>query len=245
MPPRLAGAASLPLRRPWPAGPAGFSSSPARSPAGGSVTKLKLRQAPPNHHATSAAFWPANVSGNSQTLSPWASRLRTGPASALPAGRPENRRVPAGPAIPPPPPAATITTTTDLQAFHRAVRLGRALVRAQHVHVQTICVTGMGESFSNCNSTIENVSSALAAGSSTTRRKTFPAAARPCSAWAATRPTSFLPPACRAAVRHAARAARAPAQSPCPFASNCQSRLASGARCKMLQVFQRDIGEWV
>ena len=39
--------------------------------------------------------------------------------------------------------------------------------------VQTICVTGIGDSFSSCNSTIASVSSKLLLGSSMTRRKTF------------------------------------------------------------------------
>src|SRR5277367_3854044 len=39
--------------------------------------------------------------------------------------------------------------------------------------VQTICATGMGDNFSNCNSTIASVSPKLLFGSSMTRKKTF------------------------------------------------------------------------
>src|SRR5882724_7251262 len=103
--------------------------------------------------------------------------------------------------------------------------------------VQTICVTGIGDNFSNCNSTIESVSSKLLLGSSTTRRKTFSSGSHAtfnlgCQSevhdFAANFPGSGRP--------------GAPLCSRCSaplLASNCQRRFASGAAWRMLQDCQR------
>src|SRR5581483_3424327 len=104
---------------------------------------------------------------------------------------------------------------------------------------QTICPTGIGESFSNCNSTIERVSSKLLFGNSMTRRKTFSGGSHAtfnfgCQSefhdFATKRDGSGAP--------SAVFCSRDKTKLP-PFASNCQRRLASGAICKMLQEFQR------
>src|SRR5471030_72724 len=103
--------------------------------------------------------------------------------------------------------------------------------------VQTICVTGIGESFSNCNSTIESVSSKLLLGSSTTRRKTFSSGSHATFSFG-----------CQSEVQDFATYFPGsgwlglPLCSRCNaplFASNCQRRFASGAACRMLQDCQR------
>jgi len=124
--------------------------------------------------------------------------------------------------------------------FHQGSWSGAVCVPMTCI-VQTICVTGSGESFSNCNSTIENVSSRLLAGSSTTRRKTLSAGNHAtfnfgCHSEAQVLATNFGGNGSPCGTR-----CSRPSTKPLPFASNCQSRLASGAICRMLQVFQRDI----
>ncbi len=66
-----------------------------------------------------------------------------------------------------------MTTMTVCKLSGGASPFGGAVCVPTTCIVQTICVTGSGESFSNCNSTIASVSSKLLAGSSTTRRKTL------------------------------------------------------------------------
>src|SRR6185369_5759524 len=97
--------------------------------------------------------------------------------------------------------------------------------------VQTICVTGIGDNFSNCSSTIARVPSNGPLGNSMTWRKTS------CGGNQAT--FNF---GCHNELQDLA-AARVDNDSPLtdfcsrantkfpPLASNCQRRLASGASC--------------
>jgi len=58
--------------------------------------------------------------------------------------------------------------------------------------LQTICVTGNGEIFSSCSSTMARASAKSLAGRCITRRKTFPAATRRCSTGVAKWNASFF-----------------------------------------------------
>src|SRR5471030_1911867 len=103
--------------------------------------------------------------------------------------------------------------------------------------VQTICAIGIGDNFSNCNSTIASVSPKLLLGSSTTRRKTFSGGSQAtfnlgCQSEAhdlATGPDGRAAPGALLNSR-----LNAPL-----LASNCQRRFASGAVWRMLQDCQR------
>ncbi len=110
--------------------------------------------------------------------------------------------------------------------------------------VQTICATGSGESFSNCNSTIACVSSNGLLGSSMTRRKTFSGGSHAtfnfgCQSelhdLATSRDGSGPPPGIFCS--------RSRTKFP-PFAANRQRRLASGATCRTLQEFQRGMKDF-
>ena len=108
--------------------------------------------------------------------------------------------------------------------------------------VQTICVTGTGESFSNCSSTIASVSPKLLAGSSTTRRKTFSGGSHATFSFGFHKDvqdfvTSFGGNGCPGALPDSRL--NAPLR-----ASNCQRRFASGAVCRMLQECQRAMGNF-
>ena len=131
-------------------------------------------------------------------------------------------------------------TTTCCSSPAAAASSGRTAAGAGRMcRLQTIWVTGIGESFSSCNSTIACVSSKELLGSSMTRRKTCSGGShatfsRGCQSelhdLATHRDGSDSPPGIFCS--------RSRTKSP-PFASNRQRRFASGATCRMLQECQR------
>ena len=130
----------------------------------GKTTKLKFRKAPPDHHATSATFCPAEGRG----INPGAVLRRGGGLQFIQHGRLEPvGQIPWPSSLPRNSSTAWRAAMTTMTVCKSAVVCGSTWI------IHTICATGSGDNFSNCNSTIASVSSKLLRGSSMTRRKTF------------------------------------------------------------------------
>src|SRR5271154_2991124 len=102
--------------------------------------------------------------------------------------------------------------------------------------VQTTCVTGTGDSFSSCNSTIASVSPKLLLGSSTTRRKIFSGGSHATFSFGCHKDVHDFATLAGNGWPGALLDSRFNAPL---LASNCQRRFASGAVCRTLQEFQR------
>ena len=111
--------------------------------------------------------------------------------------------------------------------------------------IQTICATGSGDSFSNCNSTIASVSSKLLRGSSMTRRNTFSGGNHATFNRGCHRERHDLATRLKGNDSPGAPACSRLNAKPPPLASNCQRRFASGPTCRMLQNCQRAMGEFL
>ena len=121
--------------------PVGLSNSAARSPVGGKMTKLKFRNAPPHHHATSAAFCPPSAA-------------RINPRAVFRRGRGfqlvQHRRLRAGRPDNPAPSSLPRNSSTDAAGGNDdddGLQIVRRRLRQNVQIVQTICVTGSGEVF--------------------------------------------------------------------------------------------------